>query len=70
MVDTMHADNEVLREQLMVFDTLARHFQNVYLMDLEKKTARILKLDADYVDVPGKEGSSGVSVRNCYKELG
>ncbi len=55
MVETMHADNEVLRELLMVFDTLARHFQNVYLMDLEKKTARILKLDADYVDVPGKE---------------
>ncbi len=47
--------DEVLREQLMVFDTLARHIQNVYLMDLEKKTARILKLDATYVDVPGKE---------------
>ncbi len=47
--------DEALREQLMVFDTLARHIQNVYLMDLEKKTARILKLDATYVDVPGKE---------------
>ena len=43
------------REQLMVFDTLARHFKNVYWLDLKKKTARILKLDADYVDVPGKE---------------
>ncbi len=43
------------REQQMVFDTLARHFKNVYWLDLEKKTARILKLDADYVDVPGKE---------------
>ena len=47
--------DELLREQLMVFDTLARHFKNVYWVDLEKRTARILKLDADYVDVPGKE---------------
>ena len=47
--------DESLREQLMVFDTLARHFKNVYWVDLEKRTARILKLDADYVDVPGKE---------------
>lgn len=42
-------------EQLMVFNTLARHFKNVYWVDLEKKAAKILKLDADYVDVPGKE---------------
>lgn len=47
--------NEERREQLMVFDALARHFKNVYWLDLEKRTARILKLDADYVDVPGKE---------------
>lgn len=47
--------DESLREQLMVFDTLARHFENVYWVDLEKKTARILKLDAAYVDVPSKE---------------
>ncbi len=47
-------NNEVdLRnEQLMVFDTLARHFKNVYWLDLEKKTGRILKLDASYVNVP------------------
>ena len=43
-----------LKEQLMVFDTLARNFKNVYFVDLEKETARILKLDAAYVDVPGK----------------
>ncbi len=47
--------DELLREQLMVFDTLARNFKNVYWLDLEKKTARILKLDASYVDVPGKD---------------
>ena len=46
--------DELIGEQLMVFDTLARNFKNVYLVDLEKETARILKLDADYVDVPGK----------------
>ena len=44
-----------LEEQLMVFNALARHFKNVYWVDLEKKAAKILKLDADYVDVPGKE---------------
>ena len=47
--------NQLLEEQLMVFDTLARNFKNVYLADLEKATARILKLDAAYVDVPGKK---------------
>lgn len=43
-----------LKEQLMVFDTLARGFKNVYLVNLENGSARILKLDANYVDVPGK----------------
>ena len=47
--------DESLKERLMAFDALARHFENVYWVDLEKKTARILKLDADYVDVPGKK---------------
>ena len=46
--------NVLLEEQLLVFNTLVRNFKNVYLVDLEKKTARILKLDAAYVDVPGK----------------
>ncbi len=49
------SQDESFREQLQVFDALARHFQNVYWLDLEKRTARILKLDATYVDVPGKE---------------
>ncbi len=44
-----------LKEQLMVFDTLARNFKNVYFLDLKKETARVLKLEADYVDVPGKK---------------
>ena len=48
-------EHESFREQLLIFDTLARHFENVYWVNLEKKTAKILKLDADYVDVPGKE---------------
>ncbi len=47
--------DELLKEQLMVFNALARHFKNVYMVDLEKKTARILKLDAAYVDVPNKD---------------
>lgn len=47
--------NELLKDQLMVFDALSHHFKNVYWVDLGKKTARILKLDAAYVDVPNKE---------------
>ena len=46
--------NRLLEEQVLVFNALSRNFKNVYLADLEKKTARILKLDAAYVDVPGK----------------
>ena len=37
-----------LTEQLQVFDILARNFKNVYLADLEKETAKILKLDKKY----------------------
>jgi signal transduction histidine kinase/CheY-like chemotaxis protein len=44
-----------LEEQLMISNTLARSFRNVYLVDLEKETARILKLDAGY-DRLEKEG--------------
>ena len=53
-VDDNRKQDELLREQVMVFDSLARHFKNVYWVDLEKETAKILKLDAAYVDVPGK----------------
>ena len=52
MIDEIHG---TLKEQQMAFDTLVRHYENVYWINLEKKTARILKLDASYVDVPGKE---------------
>ena len=45
---------ESLKEQLMVFNALSRHLENVYLLNLEKKTARILKFSTSYVDVPGK----------------
>ncbi len=47
--------DESLKEQVMVFDTLARHFKNVYWVDLKRKTAKILKLEAAYVDVLGKK---------------
>ncbi len=49
------SEEELHSEQLMVFDTLARHFKNVYWLDLEEKMAKILKLDASYVDVPSKK---------------
>ncbi len=47
--------NELLRQEQIVFDALAHHFKNVYWIDLEKKTARILKLDATYIDVLNKD---------------
>lgn len=40
---------------MIVFNVLARHIENLYLVNLEKKTASILKLNASYVDVPSKE---------------
>lgn len=33
---------ESLKEQLMVFDILARHFENVYLLNMEKKLQEFL----------------------------
>ena len=47
--------SEKLAEQLSIFRALSRNYMNLYLADLEKGTAKILKLEADYVDVPGKE---------------
>ena len=40
-----------LKEQLMISDTLARNFRNVYLVNLEEETVKILKLEAGYVDL-------------------
>ncbi len=40
--------NEKLEEQLMISSTLARNFRNAYLVDLERKTAKILKLEAGF----------------------
>ena len=62
-VDDNRKQDELLREQVMVFDSLARHFKNVYWVDLEKETAKILKLDAAYVDVPGKMGHQEFSFK-------
>ncbi len=40
-----------LREQLTVFDALARNFKNVYLVDMDRGTAKILKLGDGYHDI-------------------
>ncbi len=45
---------EHLEEQNKIFHALTHDLVNIYLVDLDKGTARILKLDAAYVDVPGK----------------
>ena len=42
-----------LEEQLTVFNTLARNFKNIYYVDLERGTAKVLKLDPAYTDILG-----------------
>ncbi len=37
-------------EQLAIFNTLAHNFKNVYLVDINKATAKVLKLEDEYVD--------------------
>ena len=40
-----------IEEQLMIFDTLARNFTNAYMVDLEKDTLKILKLQKEYEEI-------------------
>ena len=42
------AHQNELKEQLFVFNTLARNFKNVYLINFETETAKILKLSTEY----------------------
>ncbi len=44
-VDNRRKQDELLREQMSVFDSLARGFQNVFWINLTEGTAKILKLD-------------------------
>ncbi len=37
-------------EQLAIFDALARNFKNVYMVDIQKSTARVLKLEDEHND--------------------
>ena len=37
-------------EQLAIFNTLAHNFKNVYLVDINKATAKVLKLEDEYSD--------------------
>ena len=67
VLEAPEGQDDLLKEQQMVFDTLARHFKNVYWIDLEKKTAKILKLDATYVDVPGKEDHQEFQLENVLR---
>ena len=40
-----------LEEQLLIVNTLTRSFKNVYLVDFEKETVRVLKLGEGYKDI-------------------
>ena len=54
---------EQLEEQLMISNTLARSFRNVYLVNLEKETAKILKLEAGYDRISRKDDGTEFSFR-------
>ncbi len=41
---------EQLTEQLMISESLARNFKNVYLVDMEKNMAKVLKLEDEYAE--------------------
>ena len=43
-------DNADREEQLLIFDCLARNFKNVYMVDVEKGTAKVLKMQDEYSD--------------------
>ncbi len=43
-------DNADREEQLLVFDCLARNFKNVYMVDVENGTAKVLKMEDEYSD--------------------
>ena len=42
MLNELSKESRVYNEQSIIFDTLVRHFENVYFVDLENKTAKIL----------------------------
>ena len=57
-----------LREQLVVFDTLARNFRNVYLADLEKETVKVLKLSDGYDELFKAGGECEFSFDNIRRQ--
>ncbi len=50
IIERHEVEEQQREEQLAIFDTLAHNFKNVYIVNLEKASARVLKLDDDYVD--------------------
>ncbi len=44
------AFQKVREEQLAIFNSLAHNFKNVYLVDINKATAKVLKLEDEYSD--------------------
>ena len=45
-----------LKEQLVIVNTLASNFKNVYYVDLQKEVVKILKLDSKYDEILGLDG--------------
>lgn len=54
-----------IEESKAAFYTLARNFKNVYLVNLKRETAKVLKFEADYVKLPKMNDKNEFS----YNEL-
>ncbi len=54
-----------MQEQLNIFNTLARNYKNIYLVNLNTKKARVLKLETEYIQVPVEDENREFS----YEEL-
>ncbi len=54
-----------IEESKAAFYTLARNFKNVYLVNLKRETAKVLKFEADYVKLPKMDDNNEFS----YNEL-
>ncbi len=51
------AYQDQLKEQLMISNTLAHNFKNAYLLNLEKETMKVLKLETNVIELSSEEAN-------------
>ncbi len=54
-----------IEESRAAFYSLARNFKNIYLVDIKRETAKVLKFEASYVEIPKMD----VEMKFSYNEL-